>query len=209
LSPYISNVFQILLTRLQKSRTDRYVFRFVELIYFLAAAEKRGMGPSFVVAAVDAQGPGLLGQLLQMFILPKTKQIKGRDQVIVTIVGITRLLTESQELQVGQYARFWREMLTAMIQLRQAEVDPVIPDDEIEEVDIEETGFQATYAKLAVAGLASVEVVPFPSVDEAVKNFVVKLTAADAALGGALLGRIRNEFAAQEKAVLAGWGVAV
>jgi len=144
-----------------------------------------------------------------MFILPKTRQIKGSHQIIVAIVGITRLLTELQDLQSGQYVRFWPEMVTAMIQLRQAEVDPVIGGDEIEEVDFEETGFQATYAKLVVAGLTSVEVVPFPSVDESVKNFVVKMTAADGALGGALLGRIRNEVAPQEKAVLAGWGLAV
>jgi CAS/CSE protein, C-terminus len=178
------------------------------LIYFLAATEK-GLGPSFVLAAIDAQGQGLLGQLLQMFILPKTRQIKGREQVIVTIVGITRLLTELADLQSGQYSRFWPEMVTAMIQLRQAEVDPVINDDEIEEVDFEETGFQATYAKLTVAGLASVEVVPFPNVDDAVKNFVVKLANADNALGGALLSRIRNEVGPQEKGVLIGWGVAV
>lgn len=94
-----------------------------------------------------------------------------------------------------------------MIQLRQAEIDPVIQSDEIEDVDIEETGFQATYARLAVAGLPSVQVVPFVSVDDAVKNFVVKLTAADSSVGGALGGRIRNEIPAEAQTVLAGWGV--
>lgn len=96
-----------------------------------------------------------------------------------------------------------------MIQLRQAEVDPVIPTDEIEDVDIEETGFQATYARLAVAGLPSVQIVPFASVDDAVKNFVVKLAAADNGVGGALGGRIRNEIPLEAKSVLAEWGVAV
>ena len=101
------------------------------------------------------------------------------------------------------------EMLAAMIQLRQAEVDPAIPTDEIEDVDIEETGFHATYAKLAVAALPSVQVVPFASVDDVVKNFVVKLAAADGSVGGALIGRIRNEVPAEARAILAGWGVAV
>jgi hypothetical protein len=100
-------------------------------------------------------------------------------------------------------------MLTAMIQLRQAEVDPGIPTDEIEDVDIEETGFQATYARLAVAGLPSVQVVPFASVDDAVKNFVVKLAAADGSVGGALSRRIRNEVPPEAMAILAGWGVAI
>lgn len=100
-------------------------------------------------------------------------------------------------------------MLTAMIQLRQAEVDLAIPTDEIEDVDIEETGFQATYARLAVAGLSSVLVVPFSSIDDAVKNFVVKLAAADASVGGALSKRIRSEVPPEVMAVLATWGVAV
>jgi exportin-2 (importin alpha re-exporter) len=97
----------MLLMRLQKSRTDRYVFRFTELIYFRAAAEKKGLGPAFVQAAIDQQGQRLFGQLLQMFIIPKTSQIKGREQVIVTIVGVTRLLIELPALQSGEYSRFW------------------------------------------------------------------------------------------------------
>src|SRR5271170_2374896 len=100
-------------------------------------------------------------------------------------------------------------MLLAMIQLRQAEVDPIFNDDEIEDVDIDEMGFQATYTKLAVAGLPSVQVVPFASVDDAVKNFVVKLAAADSSVGGVLGGRIRNEVPPEAQTVLAGWGVAV
>jgi hypothetical protein len=100
-------------------------------------------------------------------------------------------------------------MLTAMVQLRQAEVDPTIPTDEIEDVDIEETGFHATFTRLAVAGLPSVDLVPFATVDDAVKNFVVRLAAADGSLGGALLGRIRNEVTPEIKGLLAGWGVAI
>ena len=100
-------------------------------------------------------------------------------------------------------------MLTALIQLRQAEVDPAIPTDEIEDVDLEETGFQATYARLAVAGLPSLQVVPFTSVDDAVRNFVSKLAIADASVGGALRKRISGELPREAMTVLAGWGVAV
>lgn len=83
------------------------MFRFVELIYFLAAVNRPGLGPNFAQAAIEQQGAGLFGQLLRMFILPKTAQIKGREQIIVTIVGITRFLTESTDLQSGQYAKSW------------------------------------------------------------------------------------------------------
>ena len=76
-------------------------------MYFLAAVDRPSLGPTFVQTTLDSQGAGLFGQLLQMFIIPRTAQIKGREQVTVTIVGITRFLTESVDLQSGQYARFW------------------------------------------------------------------------------------------------------
>lgn len=96
-----------------------------------------------------------------------------------------------------------------MVQLRQAEVEPTIPTDEIEDLDIEESGFQATFTRLAVAGLPSVDLVPFATVDDAVKNFVIKLAAADGGSGGVLLTRIRNELSPKVRSILAGWGVAI
>jgi len=100
-------------------------------------------------------------------------------------------------------------MLVSLIQLRQEAVDPTVVSDEIEDVDIEEMGFQATYTRLAVAAPPSVDMVPFKTIDEATKNFVVKLVAADGASGGALLGRIRNEVPPEARQVLVGWGVGV
>jgi len=101
------------------------------------------------------------------------------------------------------------EMLTAMIALHQAEINPTVPTDEVEDIDIEEMGFQATYAKLAASGLPSVQIVPFASVDEAVRNFVVKLSAADAANRGSLTAKIRNEMSPETKSVLPAWGVPI
>jgi hypothetical protein len=99
--------------------------------------------------------------------------------------------------------------LTALIQLRQAKIEAAVGDDDIDDIDIEESGFQATYTKLAVAGLPSLEVVPFKTVDDAVKNFVVKMAAADRAVGRALTGRIRNEVPREGVNFLKSWGLGV
>ena len=88
-------------------------------------------------------------------------------------------------------------------------MDGAVGEDDIEDIDIEESGFQATYTKLAVAGLPSLEVVPFTTVDDAVKNFVVKMTAADSVVGGALFGRIRSEIPAGGVNLLKSWGLAL
>ena len=109
---------------------------------------------------------------------------------------------------VAKDLRVRPEMLTAIVQLRQADIDPSVLDgDEIEDFDIEETGFQATYARLVIAVAPSIEIVPFKTVDEAVNNFVVKLAAADGVVGGALLGRIRREVRPEVALLLASWGV--
>lgn len=96
-----------------------------------------------------------------------------------------------------------------MIQLREAKIEAGVGEDDIEDIDIEESGFTATYTKLSVAGLPSLEVVPFTTVDDAVKNFVVKMTAADSAVRGALIGRIRSEVPPEGANLLKGWGLAV
>ena len=103
------------------------------------------------------------------------------------------------------------ELLTALIQLQQAKIEAaaVGDEDDIEDIDIEEVGFQATYTKLSVAGLPGLEVVSFTTVDDAIKDFVVKMTAADSAVGGALIGRIRNEVPAEGVSILKGWGLSV
>jgi hypothetical protein len=100
-------------------------------------------------------------------------------------------------------------MLVALIQLRQEAVDPVVASDEIDDVDIEDMGFQATYSRLAVAAPPSVEMVPYKTVDEAMKNFTVKMTAADSAASGTLIRRIRIELPPEAKQVVAGWGLAI
>jgi len=101
-------------------------------------------------------------------------------------------------------------MLTAIVQLRQADIDPSVLDgDEIEDFDIEETGFQATYARLVVAAAPTVEIVPFTTVDEVVNNLVVKLAAADGVVGGVLTNRIRREVRPEVAQVLASWGVSL
>jgi hypothetical protein len=100
-------------------------------------------------------------------------------------------------------------MLGAMIALRESQIDPAVPTDEIEDVDIEESGFQATYASLSVAPAPVVEVVPFASVDDAVKDFVAKLLVKDSALGGALIARITKELPPEVLGILRSWGLGV
>jgi len=101
-------------------------------------------------------------------------------------------------------------MVIALIKLRLAESEvAVTEDDEIEDVDFEEQGFQATYARLAVAAPAPVDVVPFRTVHDATKNFVARFMVVDSALGGLLLQYLREKVPSDLKPSLSVWGIPI
>jgi hypothetical protein len=81
------------------------------------------------------------------------------------------------------------------------DVDSMVPIDNVEHIGTEEMGFQAKYTRFVTSGLPLVQDVPFASVDEAVRNFVIKFSAADAANGGALTVRIQ-EVSPEVKSIL-------
>lgn len=58
LEPFVKDIFIILLTRLNSSKTEALSQRFARFFYFLAARDKEGAGPDFIVGAIDAVQAG-------------------------------------------------------------------------------------------------------------------------------------------------------
>src|SRR5580704_13796988 len=84
-------------------------------------------------------------------------------------------------------------MLLALVNLREAYTEVAITEDE-DEIDFEESGFQATYTKLIVAASPNVDVVPINTVDDAIKNFVARFVAVNVSMQGNLLRKAKNEL---------------
>lgn len=53
LQPYLKQVFVILFTRLNGSKTELLVMRFIRLFYFLVSRTAEGAGPDFTINAID------------------------------------------------------------------------------------------------------------------------------------------------------------
>ena len=57
LQPYLKNIFALMLTRLQSSKTARYSQGFLNFICLVVTMNKPGFGPSELIAVFDQLQP--------------------------------------------------------------------------------------------------------------------------------------------------------
>ena len=53
LQTYWASILQVVLTRLQNSRTDTFALRFVRLYHFISAKADEGLGADFFISIAD------------------------------------------------------------------------------------------------------------------------------------------------------------
>jgi exportin-2 (importin alpha re-exporter) len=53
LEPYFPSIMQIILTRLQNSKTETLTLRFVRLFHFISAHDDKGYSADFVIQVID------------------------------------------------------------------------------------------------------------------------------------------------------------
>ena len=58
LEKYYVPILQMLLTRLQNSKTETFTLRFVRFYHFVSAKEDKGLGADFFINIVDQIQPG-------------------------------------------------------------------------------------------------------------------------------------------------------
>ncbi|ODV84031.1 hypothetical protein CANARDRAFT_9028 [[Candida] arabinofermentans NRRL YB-2248] len=105
LQPFLKEIAMIMLTRLQTSKTERYVKRFVVFLCFICclpassdASLKKNveLNSSFVIQLFENVQPGLFVQVLTNFIIPTTSKLNNLLDKKILVVGLTSLLTENQ-----------------------------------------------------------------------------------------------------------------
>lgn len=95
----------------------------------------------------------LFGQILALFVLPDIMKLSKPLDRKIGAAGITRLLTRSDSmLQVPYVSELWSRSLMSLLALLElpAAVEADGPD-ELYTLDIEEGGYQTTFAKLATS----------------------------------------------------------
>ncbi|CAK9435521.1 uncharacterized protein LODBEIA_P02480 [Lodderomyces beijingensis] len=104
LQPYLSNVARLMMSRLQKSRTDKFVKRIVVFLNALTCANSSKhkftnsdalSGGDFIIQFIDSVQAGLFGQIWTSFILPTSSVLANLQDKKIVNIGISVVLTNS------------------------------------------------------------------------------------------------------------------
>ncbi|CUS11908.1 unnamed protein product [Tuber aestivum] len=183
LQPFVKDIFIILLTRLNGSKTDALSQRFARFFYFLAARDKDGTGPDFVVGTIDAVQAGIFGQLYGAVVLPDTQKLQRPADRKIAVVGLTKLVAFSGGL-AAEYHKTWPGSVVALLKL--LEVPPVPAQDDggvdLHEADIDDLSFGATFTRLNTCKKKAVDL--FPDTGDLKKWVGEQLKEGDSKYGG-------------------------
>lgn len=167
LKQYFKAVVMTLLTRMQTSKTDKYVYLFSHFLLFTMAVNVDGLGPDYVISAVEEIQPQLWSQILANFIIPQVPKMPHKDRKIAA-VGLIRMLTQSTFMLTPPSVQSWPPAFVSVIKLfSEPQYLSKSKDDEqstgITEIDFEEqtAGYQAAYSRLAAAEGASIDPVAY------------------------------------------------
>ncbi|EIN12120.1 importin alpha re-exporter [Punctularia strigosozonata HHB-11173 SS5] len=163
LQQHLKPLLLTLLTRMQTSKTDKYVYHFSYFVLFTLAIPGQGLTPDFLIRPMEEIQPGLWSQVLTNFVVPQTPKMPPKDRKVAA-VGLTRLLTQSEVMFQSPSVNVWPAAFSALVRLFQepqhlkkdVEEDP---DAGLTAIDYEEqnAGYQAAYSKLAASEGAPVD----------------------------------------------------
>ncbi|KAN0094806.1 CAS/CSE protein, C-terminus domain containing protein [Tylopilus felleus] len=164
LKPYMRPLVITLLTRMQTSKTDKYVYHFTYFFLLTMAIDVAGMGPDYVMSTVEEVQPQLWSQILTGFVIPQVPKMPHKDRKLVA-VGLTRMLTESRVMLSEPASRSWLAVFTALVKLFSepqylaSKEGDASTTTGLTEIDYEEqtAGYQAAYSRLAASESAPVD----------------------------------------------------
>ncbi|KAG1661631.1 hypothetical protein FOA52_002861 [Chlamydomonas sp. UWO 241] len=146
----LPTVFTLLFSRLQTSRTTKFVRGFIIFIAYFIVKHS----PSVVAACMDTVQPGIFLMLVQQVWLPNMGLVDGTDEEKVVLVASTKCLCEFPAMQ--QSTELWTALRDAAVKRVEGKTDGADGGggDNDEGLDEEMQGYSAAYAKLANASKA-------------------------------------------------------
>ncbi|KAJ7695191.1 importin alpha re-exporter [Mycena rosella] len=162
LQQYFKSVVMTLLTRMQSTKTDKFVYLFSKFLLYCMALDIEGLGPDYVIDTIDGIQPRLWSQVLTNFVAPQVPLMPQKDRKLA-VVGLTRLLTRSRSMMQEPNVQLWPSTFTSLVQLFRGQYLAGVPatskagDDSasvgLTDIDQEEqaAGYQAAYSRLAAS----------------------------------------------------------
>ncbi|PFH53505.1 hypothetical protein AMATHDRAFT_54636 [Amanita thiersii Skay4041] len=159
LAQYLRGIIMTLLTRLQTSKTESYVYLFARFLLFSMAVNVQGLSPDYIIGVIEEIQPQLWSQILSNFIIPQVPKVPHKDRKIAA-VGTVLMLTQSKFMVQQPAISSWPAMFTVLAKLftepeflTKSQKDSEDAHTGLTSIDFEEqaAGYQAAYSRLAAS----------------------------------------------------------
>ncbi|KAJ5475856.1 CAS/CSEC-terminal [Penicillium sp. IBT 31633x] len=201
LQNYFKMIMQIILQRLQNSKTENLSLRFVRFFHFISAQDDKGYSADFVIQVIDDIQAGLFTPIYVSVILPETQKLARPLDRKTAIISLTKTLANSEAFATRYSQKGWGFTCTALLKLLELPPLPTSGDDLIAEVDTEDMSFGVGFTPLNTIRPQQKD--PWPETGADLKAWVGKyLKEADKKQNGRLSQFAQERLDDQSKAVL-------
>ncbi|KAJ2846991.1 importin-alpha export receptor, partial [Coemansia erecta] len=203
LKPYLKPIITLCLTRLQSSRTAKFTRNFVHyLASLMCLGAHDGTGVSMLFDAMDGIQPGILATLLGNVLVEAMPTVIGLLERKAVIVGFSLMLVSARFQSDPAFVPLTAPVLkklaamlmdTTVTETKSVAEKPLVDgsaasavatDEDLDSLEIETSGYQASYAKLATLG--EIKIDPCPRFVDAASAMTQILRPARAQLAAAI-----------------------
>ncbi|ODV97532.1 hypothetical protein PACTADRAFT_36401 [Pachysolen tannophilus NRRL Y-2460] len=217
LQKFLNQIVMILLQRLQNSRSEKYVKRFILFICLIASfgnnpnlvnENKNNLSSKFIFKFIDEVQDGLFGQILSNFIIPSSLKFNNLNDRKLIIIGLTKLITENEEF-LGIYQDKFIPVLTNLIKLTTSESIKNYKEDSVMPLNdsLEDFTFNSSFNKLVTIPLKKID--PYPNIitKNELKDFFKQHLLQFSQLNNSILSNITASLGPQDQESLRELGI--
>ncbi|QSS63234.1 chromosome segregation protein [Histoplasma capsulatum] len=147
LEKYFVSIIQIILTRLQNSKTENFALRFVRFYHFISANDARGYNADFFIQLTENIQSGVFTPIYLNIILPDTQKLARPLDRKTALISYTKTLANSEAF-ASRYKKGWAFTCEALLGILSQAPLPATKDDIIAENDVEDMAFGVGFTKL-------------------------------------------------------------
>jgi exportin-2 (importin alpha re-exporter) len=200
LEQYFVPIMEIILTRLQSSKTENLTFRFVRFYHFFSARDEKGYSADLFIQITDQVQDGLFTQVYLSIILPETQKLARPLDRKTAVISLVKTLAHSMAF-ANRYKKGWGFTCEALLKLLELPPLPATKDDIIAEIDVDDMAFAVGFTQLNTVRTRPKD--PWPETGSDLKTWTGKyLKEADKRHDGRIGGFINERLGEEAKAVL-------
>ncbi|CAR24640.1 importin-alpha export receptor [Lachancea thermotolerans CBS 6340] len=172
--PYVKQIAVLLLQRLQNSRTEKYVKKFV--VFLSIVAYKRGS--DFVVDFIDGVQVGLFRQIWSNFVINTLPTMGNLLDRKIAIIGILAVLTTGTKFSAN-YSDLLAPSLEVLVETATSDSIVNLNSDYVDLENLEEiTTFGSSFSRLTSISEKSFDPLPEVDLTSGVRSYVREALAA-------------------------------